>query len=97
VAHSGAKVVVAITALFPREYRTLGIAYLERFPTWSEIRKSPTEVQGTAMRGMIEAVALEREANDAKAEAVKWSFKLLFGGLVLIAAEAATLAIDEVL
>ena len=44
------------------------------------------------MRGLVEAVAREREANDRKAEWVRKSFLLLLAGLVLIAAEAATLA-----
>jgi hypothetical protein len=87
----------AIRALFPREYLTLGISYLERFPTWSEIRKSPTEVRGTTMRGVVEAVARERKGNHLKAETVRSSFALLLVGLVLIAAEAATLAVDEIL
>lgn len=88
---------LAVRALFPREYLTLGVAYLERFPTWAEIRRSPTDVRGTTMRGVIKAVARERRGNDAKAGAVRWSFALLLAGLVLIAAEAATLAVDEVL
>lgn len=90
-------VVLAIGALFPREYRSLGIAYLKRFPTWSEIRKAPPQVRGEAMASLIEAVAQERESNDHKAAWTRWSFVLLLAGLVLIALEAATLAARTVI
>jgi len=89
-------VVAAVVALFPREYLSLGIAYLKRFPTWSEIRKAPAQVRGETMRGLVEAVSRERDANDHKAGWVRCSFVLLLAGLVLIAAEAATLAIRTV-
>jgi hypothetical protein len=48
------------------------------------------------MRGLVEAVSREREANDFKAGWVRWAFVLLLTGLVLIAAEAATLALRMV-
>ncbi len=48
------------------------------------------------MRGLVEAVSRERDANDHKAGWVRCSFVLLLAGLVLIAAEAATLAIRTV-
>lgn len=85
-------VVTAVAALFPREYLSLGIAYLKRFPTWSEIRKPATQVRGETMRGLVEAVARERDANDHKAEWARYSLVLLLLGLVLIGSEAATLA-----
>ncbi len=42
-------VVVAVVALFPREYLSLGVSYLRRFPTWAEIRKPPARVRGETM------------------------------------------------
>lgn len=89
-------VAFAVWALFPREYLTLGMAYLQRFPTWSEILKPPEQVRGDAMRGLIEAIARERDANEVKARAVKRGFGLLGIGLLLIAVEASTLAAREV-
>jgi hypothetical protein len=89
-------VVMAVVALFPREYLSLGIAHLQRFPTWSEIRKPVAQVRGETMRGLVEAVSREREVNARKAGWVRWSFVRLLSGLVLIAAEAATLAIRMV-
>ncbi len=48
------------------------------------------------MRGLVEAVSREREANDLKAGWVRWAFVLLLSGLVLIAAEAGTLSVRTV-
>src|SRR5205823_14168901 len=89
-------VVFSVVALLPREYLSLGIAYLKRFPTWAEIRKAPEQVRGETMRGLVKAVAREREANDHKAGWVRWAFLLLLIGLVLIAVEAGTLAVRMV-
>jgi hypothetical protein len=86
---------LGVAALLPREYLTLGMAYVRRFPTWSEILKPPEQVRGETMRGLIEAMAREREANATKARLVKWAFVLLVVGLGLIALEASTLAIEE--
>jgi hypothetical protein len=44
------------------------------------------------MRGVIEAIGREREANDGKARAVRHAFILFAVALLLIAIEAATLA-----
>lgn len=89
-------VAFALRALFPREYLTLGMGYLERLPTWSEIRKPPTDVRGAAMRGLVRAIARERRGNDGKADAIRRSLVLLGVGLSLIAVEAGTLALEVV-
>lgn len=86
----------AIRALWPREYLTLGIAYLSRFPTWQEIRKPPEQVRGETMRTLVEAIVRERSASDEKLAWLRWSFKLLLIGLALVTAEGATLAFEEV-
>jgi len=86
----------AVAALVPREHLALGMPYLQRFPTWSEIRKTPTEVRGDTMRGLIEALAREREANEHKARLVRRGFACLLIGLVFIAGEAAILAAGDV-
>jgi len=92
-----AAVVLSIVALFPREYLTLGMDYLRRFPTWSEVIKRPEEVRGETMHGLIGALGRERETNHAKAQLVKWSYAVLAGGLVLSAVQAVTLAVREML
>lgn len=91
-----ASVGLAIAALMPREYVTLGMEYVRRFPTWAEILKRPEQVRGETMQGLVEAVAAERRANTAKVRSIRWSLGLLFVGLVFIAVEAATLGANEV-
>jgi hypothetical protein len=86
---------LALKALMPREYRTLGMEYIRRLPTWSEILKPPEQVRGDAMRGLVEAIAVERATNKGKLKSIRWSLRLLFVGLVLIAVEAATLGVHE--
>lgn len=83
---------LAVYALLPTEHLTLGADYLERFPTWSEVVKAPIQVRGETMRGLIAAIARERSINDGKAGIVRRAFLALLAGLLLIAAEAATLA-----
>lgn len=92
-----ASVALAARALLPAEYLTLGTAYLERFPTWREILKPPEQVRGETMRGLVEAIARERDLNDRKAERVRRALLALTLGLVLISLEAAILVTRNVL
>ena len=89
-------VLMAVQALSPKEYVSLGMEYLERLPTWSEILKRPEDVRGEAAQGVIVAVARERRTNDLKVDQIRWAFRLLLLGLGLITIEAATLAGREV-
>ena len=75
----------------------LGVAYLERFTKWSEILKARVQVQGETMAGLIEAIALERQVNRAKARGVRWAFIALLIGLAITAADAAIVTADSVL
>lgn len=88
--------VLAVLALFPREYLTLRLDYLRRFPLWGEILKPPEQVRGETMQGLVHAIAGERAANDAKARLVKWSYSALAIGLALTAVHAVTLAVTEI-
>jgi hypothetical protein len=87
---------VAVAALFPREYVTLGLDYLKRFPQWGEILKRPEEVRGDTMVGLIEAITIERAVNDHKLRLVKTAYVALAVALVVIAAQAVTLAASQV-
>lgn len=87
---------LALRVLMPREYVSLGIAYVRRLPTWSEILKRPEQVRGETMRGLVEAIAAERRTNWSKVRSLRWSLRALFAGLVLIVIEAVTLGVDEV-
>jgi len=92
-----ASVGLAIRALMPREYLTLGMEYVRRFPTWSKILEQPEQVRGEAMRGLVEALAVERRSNRKKVGSIRLSLWLLFAGLVLVCFEAATLGVSEVI
>jgi hypothetical protein len=90
-------VVVSVWVLLPKEQAMLGIAYLERFPKWSEIRKPRSQVQGETMAGLVAAIALERRTNRQKTEGVRVAFILLVLGLAITAADAAIVTADAVL
>jgi hypothetical protein len=88
-------IAVAIFVLLPRGRVTLGMAYIESFPTWSEITKPPEQVRGETMRGLVAALAHDRALNERDARRVFAAFLMLFVGLTLVAAEAAISAIAE--
>jgi len=47
------------------------------------------------LQGLVAVIARERELNDRKAGRIRVAFLLLFGGLVILAAEAATLSAGD--
>ena len=85
----------SLQALRPKEYVSLGIEYLRRFPTWGEILKPPDQVRGETMRTLVQSIARERATNDRKIESIHRSFSLLLIGLALVAGEGTTLVINE--
>jgi hypothetical protein len=87
-----AAVGLAVWTLMPREHLSLGMAYIRRFPTWSQIRRAATDIRGETMSGLIEAMAREREVNAGKARLVRYAFLCLLGGLFLVAMQASILA-----
>jgi hypothetical protein len=90
-----AAVALAAWVLTPKEHLSLGMAYLERFPTWSQLRKRPEQVRGEALTTLIAAVALERKMNGLKARLVRWGFALLLLALVLLVVQAAILELER--
>jgi hypothetical protein len=87
---------LSILVLLPEEQLVLGVEYLRRFPMWSESLKSPDEVRGETMQGLVTAIAREREVNGKKAAQVRLSFLSLGAGLMVVAAQAAMLARSQV-
>jgi hypothetical protein len=85
----------SLQALRPKEYVGLGVEYVKRFPTWSEILKPPEQVRGETMRTLVQSIARERTTNDGKVASIHRSFSLLLIGLVLVAGEGATLVIKD--
>jgi hypothetical protein len=86
----------AIIVLLPEEQLTLTMDYLRSLPRWSEILKPPEMVQGETMRTLIGAIALERALNGRKTRSVRWAFRLLVVGILLVSVEAGILAGREV-
>jgi hypothetical protein len=62
-----------------------------------EILKPPEQVRGETMKGIIQAIADEREANGRKARSVARAFVLLAVGLGMLSLEAGTLAWQDAL
>jgi hypothetical protein len=91
-----AAVGLALAALFPRAYSTLGLDYVRRFPRWGEVAKRPEDVRGETMLALIAALTNERSINDDKIRLVKAAYLSLATALVLIAGESVTLAAAEV-
>ena len=85
----------SLQALRPKEYVSLGIEYVSRFPTWGEILKSPEQVRGETMRALVRSISHERATNDRKVGWIHRSFTLLLIGLALVACEGITLVISE--
>lgn len=88
-------VALAVKALLPSEFVTLGSEYVRLLPTWSQILKAPDHVRGELLRALVVSVAREREANVSRAGAVRLALLLLVVGLALIVIEAATLAFER--
>lgn len=82
----------AVKVLLPKEHLLLGIAYLSRFSKWSELLKPPEQVRGETTAGLVSAVAHERRINHRKRSDVRLGYVLLLLGLVLVAAQASTIA-----
>lgn len=83
-----APVALAVAALEPKEYVTIGAKQLEAFSTWSTIRESPEDVRGAAMRTIIVAVSRERRANARKTRVTRIALRLVVAALILIGGEA---------
>jgi len=90
-----ASVGAALWVLLPRPYDTLGLSYVERFPSWSEITKPTMNVQGETIRGLVATVRSSQERNQANAGRVFWALVLLMIGVSLLAVEAVMLAIIQ--
>lgn len=73
---------LAVSALSPRKHLALGMTYLERFPKWGELLKTPTQVRAETMYGLIGAIARERLINLRKARELRWAFGFLVTGLL---------------
>lgn len=74
-----------LTAIFgvlrPREFATIAMSEVERYPLPEYIGQSRVMVQGTTLRGLVDALATERDKNSRKANALGRAYQLLALGL----------------
>jgi hypothetical protein len=82
-------IALALFILLPRGRATLGLGYLERFPSWSEVTKAPEQVRGETMSGLVATLRSLRRQNERDARFLFAAFLFLFVGLALVATEAA--------
>lgn len=80
----GSVVVVVIRVLRPRESASLGIAEVEKYPLPEYIYRPKVMNQGSVMRGLIDALVIERSRASTKAAGLYWGYRLLLVGLVCI-------------
>jgi len=80
----GSAVVVVIGVLRPRETATLGMAEVEKYPLPEYIYAPKVMNQGRIMRGLIDALIIERLRAGSQATGLHWSYRLLLVGLACI-------------
>jgi hypothetical protein len=80
----GSVVVVIRTVLRPQEAASLGIAEVEKYPLPEYIYAPKVMNQGRTMRGLIDALVIERSRAGSKATGLHWSYRLLLAGLACI-------------
>jgi hypothetical protein len=81
--------------LWPRSFDTISMEEIRRYPYPEFVYERKVMIQGRTLRGLIEALASERDRNSRKAVALKWAYALLVVALALVAISAFTLGIDE--
>ncbi len=80
----GSVVVVVTKVLRPRESASLGIAEVEKYPLPEYIYRPKVMNQGSVMRGLIDALVIERSRAGPKATGLHWGYRLLLVGLACI-------------
>lgn len=90
-----ASLIIAITKiLIPQESAAISVSTIERYPTWEYIAKDKTMVRGEILRGLITALAKDRQRNSSKAIWLRRAYKALLVGVAALAAFGGILAID---
>lgn len=69
---------------------------IQRYPYPEFVHERRVMVQGRTMRGLIEALASERDRNAAKAKRLKIAYFSMMTGLALVAMSALMLIMSEV-
>ncbi|HWJ50739.1 MAG TPA: hypothetical protein VNR42_06950 [Solirubrobacteraceae bacterium] len=77
-------VVVVTKVLRPQEAASLGTEEVERYPRPEYIYAPKVMNQGSIMRGLIDALVIERSRAGSKARGLHWGYRLLLLGLACI-------------
>jgi hypothetical protein len=85
-----------VSVLQPHELWHIDMAYIERFPTMQFVSADPAWIKGSLMRGLIQQMADERAANNAKWQQIRQGFRWLLAGLALLAIEVVILALRSI-
>lgn len=87
--------IIAVTKiLVPQEGAAISMETIERYPTWEYISKDKVMVEGELLRGVITALAKDRQRNSSKATWLRRAYTALLVGVAGLAAFGAILAID---
>jgi hypothetical protein len=81
----GTVIVVVQGVLQPRESASLGIAEVQRYPLPEYVYAAKVMNQGKTLRGLIDALVIERSRATGKARWLRWGYRSLIGGLACIA------------
>lgn len=77
-------VVVVRKVLRPQESASLAIAEVQKYPLPQHIYGPKVMNQGSIMRGLIDALVIERSRAGSKASGLHWGYRLLLVGLACI-------------
>jgi hypothetical protein len=82
--------------LLPQSSVAIATSEVGLFAEPEYVFREKVMVQGSILRGLIDVLAAERDANGHKADWLKASYLLLTSGLVLVAAEALILGYEAI-
>jgi hypothetical protein len=87
-------IIVVVRVLAPVSYRNIAMSEISRYALPEFVQQEKVMVEGRTMRGLIDALASERDRNDRKARSLGRAYNLLVAALCLVAGEAIILALD---
>lgn len=92
-----ASLLISITrVLIPQEGAAIAIGDIENYPNWGHIDQEKVMVQGKILRGLVTALAKDRQRNDKKATALGRAYAALLVGIGALAVFGGILAIDAI-
>lgn len=95
VALVAAAVCVLVRVLHPRESATLAISEVERYQFPDYVFERKVMNQGKTLRGLIEALAIERDRINHKSRGLQTAYWLLIVGLTAIAIQGFLLGLHD--